>query len=254
MILSLLIIGYPKIDAGWSVNNNKELSGNTATDRLPKVTKLQKERAEDARQQALLKAEEEKIAQYPSYARYKIFINEVEKQVNKADNLTFKNNLEIFHPSSPLLKKETPYSILEIGPNATNEDAKKAYKKLALKYHPDKNYNKSQEVINAGIANFKKIKEASELFPVYAPLKKSYDNLIKDVQEMNWYLWYITRGRKKIPMERFHQLSTEPVKLHEELTTLLKDEIQPQKQELKIAYYKKIAEDIIKAIIQAAAK
>ena len=91
MILSLLIIGYPKIDAGWAVNNNKELSGNIATDRLAKVTKLQKERAEDARQQALLKAKEDKIAQYPSYARYKLFINEVEKQVNKADNLTFKS-------------------------------------------------------------------------------------------------------------------------------------------------------------------
>ena len=30
-------------------------------------------------------------------------------------------------------------------------------------------------------------------------------------------------------MERFYQFSTEPEELHEELTTLIKDEIQPQK-------------------------
>ena len=53
------------------------------------------------------------------------------------------------------------YKILEINSTATQADIKKSYRKLALKYHPDKNFgDKISE------AKFKEIKEAYEILSV----------------------------------------------------------------------------------------
>ena len=66
---------------------------------------------------------------------------------------------------------ETYYDILQIEKNASNDEIKRAYRKLAIKYHPDKNPNDT--------AIFIKIKEAYET--LIDPIKRStYDMEIND--------------------------------------------------------------------------
>ncbi|XP_039051326.1 dnaJ homolog subfamily B member 4-like [Hibiscus syriacus] len=50
------------------------------------------------------------------------------------------------------------YNVLKVDRTATEDDLKKAYRKLAMKWHPDKNPNNKKEAE----ANFKKISEAYE--------------------------------------------------------------------------------------------
>ena len=52
------------------------------------------------------------------------------------------------------------YSILELSRNESQEEIKKQYKKLALKYHPDRNINKSPKEKAIATEKFKQINKA----------------------------------------------------------------------------------------------
>jgi len=54
------------------------------------------------------------------------------------------------------------YQILEISSDATNEQIKKAYRKMAVKYHPDKVASLGEEFQKAAKEKFQKVQEAYE--------------------------------------------------------------------------------------------
>ena len=62
------------------------------------------------------------------------------------------------------------YKILEVGKNATEAEIKKAYRKLARKYHPDLNPNDKEAE-----RKFKEINEANEVLS-HTENRKKYDD------------------------------------------------------------------------------
>ncbi len=57
---------------------------------------------------------------------------------------------------------DSDYKILEIDPKASDDEVKKAYRKMAVKFHPDKVASLGEEVQKAAKEKFQKVQEAYE--------------------------------------------------------------------------------------------
>ncbi len=60
-------------------------------------------------------------------------------------------------------KTDWAYDVLELAPTATDEEVKRAYRKMAVKYHPDKVSYLGEEIQQAANEKFKKVNEAYQL-------------------------------------------------------------------------------------------
>ncbi len=80
-----------------------------------------------------------------------------------AVNLGISNNDFNSIKSMFVPKTDWAYEVLEINRNATHEEVKKAYHKMALKYHPDKVSYLGEDVLKAANEKFQKLNEAYHL-------------------------------------------------------------------------------------------
>ena len=74
--------------------------------------------------------------------------------VASSDYLSIKN---MFIPET-----DSSYKILEIEPSASNDELKKAYRRMAMKYHPDKVSHLGDDFRKSADEKFKKVNEAYE--------------------------------------------------------------------------------------------
>jgi DnaJ like chaperone protein len=74
--------------------------------------------------------------------------------VTSADFLSIKN---MFIPEI-----DSSFKILEIEPSSSNDEVKKAYRKMAMKYHPDKVIHLGEDFRKAAEEKFKKVNDAYE--------------------------------------------------------------------------------------------
>ena len=81
------------------------------------------------------------------------------------------------------LKQKDFYKILNVTRNATQDEIKKSYRKLALKYHPDRHASKTEEEKNAAEVIFKDVNLAYEVLSDETK-KRKYDSGV-DVEDLD---------------------------------------------------------------------
>ena len=88
--------------------------------------------------------------------REKNLINQISREMGLTDK-DFESIQAMFVPNT-----EGDYKILEIEPSVNDEEVKKAYRRMAMKYHPDKVSHLGEDFQNAAKEKFQKVNQAYE--------------------------------------------------------------------------------------------
>jgi DnaJ like chaperone protein len=121
----------------------------------------------------------QQVAQYVNYSTRLEFIHLL-LQVANADGEIDTNELNVINRIAINMSIQTAdyqsiialfarqqdsnwaYTVLEIKPSATDEEVKKAYRRMAMKYHPDKVANAGENIRQQATDKFRGINEAYE--------------------------------------------------------------------------------------------
>lgn len=85
--------------------------------------------------------------------------------IRRISNIFNISSIEFDSLKAPYVKhidENWAYKALELEPNASQEDIKKAYRRMAMKYHPDKVQNLGDDVKKSATDKFRAVNEAYE--------------------------------------------------------------------------------------------
>ena len=88
--------------------------------------------------------------------REKELIGNISREMGLTDK-DFESIQAMFIPNT-----EADYKILEIAPTVSNDELKKAYRRMAMKFHPDKVSHLGEDFQNAAKEKFQKVNQAYE--------------------------------------------------------------------------------------------